>query len=218
MPMPITPRATVLILSLTTALLSACGTRGSGDPATEERELESFHAIEMGGALDLVVHVGAAEQKVVISGDDNIVSKIETRVSGGKLHVEHEGWLRPELTLKLEVWVPALDAIEASGATDIDVEGIVGERFELDLSGAADVELRGTVDLLDIELSGAGDLDARSLAAKHVIVDMSGAGEAKVWATEKLDVDISGAGEVEYWGNPTEVQQDIAGAGSLHRH
>lgn len=216
--MSTTPRATLITLSLATLLLSACGTRGSGDPVTEERELDPFHAIEFGGAIDLVVHVGAAEQKVVISGDDNIVSEIDTRVSGDKLHVEHEGWLRPKQTLKLEIWVPTLDSVEASGATDIDIEGLVGERFELDVSGAADAELRGKVTQLDIEVSGAGDVDARSLEAENVVLDMSGAGEAKVWATGKLDVDISGSGEVEYWGNPSEVQQDITGAGSLHRH
>jgi hypothetical protein len=215
--MPTTPRHLVT-LSLTIALLSACGSRGSGDPTTETRELDGFSSIELGGALDLIVHVGAAEQKVVISGDDNIVPLIETRVAGDKLHIDHEGWLRPELPLKVEVWLPKLEAVEASGATDIDVENLAGERFELELSGAGDVELRGKVDVLDVEISGAGDLDARSLEAKQVTIDLSGAGEAKVWATAKLDVDISGAGEVEYWGNPSEVEQDITGAGSLHRH
>ncbi len=215
--MPTTPRLPLVVLSLTAALLSACGTRGSGELLTDTRELDPFHQIEMGGALDLIVHVGA-EQKVVVSGDDNIVSKIETRVSGGKLHIDHDGLLRPDLPLQVEVWVPTLAAVEASGATDIDVENLAGERFELELSGAGDVELRGKLDVLEVEISGAGDLDARSLEAKQVTIDLSGAGEAKVWATAKLDVDISGAGEVEYWGNPSEVEQDITGAGSLHRH
>jgi hypothetical protein len=214
-PMP-TTSLQLVTLSLSIALLSGCGARGSGTSTNETRELESFEAIELGGALDLIVHVGAA-QKVVISGDDNIVPEIETRVAGGKLHIEHEGWLRPELPLKVEIWVPKLEAIEASGATDIDVENLSGERFELELSGAGDVELRGKLDALDVEISGAGDLDARSLEAKQVTIDLSGAGEAKVWATTKLDVDISGAGEVEYWGNPSEITQDITGAGSLQR-
>jgi hypothetical protein len=215
--MPTLTHTTFAILTLTTALLGACGSRGSGDRKTETRELEGFQSIELGGALDLIVHVGAAEQKVVISGDDNLVSKVETRVSGGKLHVEHEGWMRPELPMQIEVWLPKLEAIEASGASDIDVDNLVGERFELELSGAGDIELRGKVDQLEVELSGAGDVDARTLEAKRVAIDISGAGEAKVWTTEKLDVDISGAGEVEYWGNPSEIQQDISGAGSLHR-
>ncbi len=198
--------------------LSACGTRGSGVLAIEERSLEPFSSIEFGGALDLVVHVGASEQKVVIRGDDNIVPEISTRVSGDKLIVDHRGWMRPELTLELEVWVPSLEGIDASGATNIEVEGLVGERFDLELSGASDASLRGHVDRFDLELSGASDVDARGLEAASVNVDMSGAGSAKVWATRSLDVDVSGAGEVEYWGEPSEVEQNVSGAGSLRKH
>jgi hypothetical protein len=212
-------RSTLAVLSLTTVLLAltGCGTRGSGVSASETRELEAFTAIESGGALDLIVHVGAAEQKVVLSGDDNILPVIETRVRGDRLVVEHEGWLRPELPLVLEVWVPSLEAVEASGTTNIEVDGLSGE-FDLDLSGATDAELSGRVERLDIDASGAADVDATDLEAASVIIDMSGAGEAKVWATQALEVDISGAGRVVYWGDPTDLRQDISGAGSVRKH
>ncbi len=215
----LTPLRHVLPLVLPLlVLLPACGTRGSGTAVSETRELDPFEAIEFGGALELIVHVGASEQKLVIRGDDNIVPNIETRVSGDKLVIEHDGWMRPELPLVVEIWVAKLASIEASGATDLDVEGLHGERFELELSGAADAELRGQVARFDLEVSGAADVDARALAAETVILDMSGAGEAKVWATRTLDVDISGKGQVEYWGEPVEIEQNISGSGEIRKH
>jgi hypothetical protein len=218
MPMSTSPRFTLAALSLTALLAAACGTRGSGVAATETREVEPFTSIETNGALDVIVHVGADAQKLVLSGDDNILPEIETRVRGDRLVVEHEGWLRPHEPLLIEVWVPALTRVEASGASDIEVEGLDGGQFELDLSGATDAELHGKVGRLDADISGAGDLDAAWLEAKMVVVDMSGAGEARVWATQSLEIDISGAGRVVYWGNPTDVRQDISGAGSVRKH
>lgn len=219
MSMSTSARSILAVLSLTTVLLglTGCGTRGSGVAASETRELDAFTGIESGGALDLIVHVGAHEQKVVLSGDDNILPVIETRIRGNKLVIEHEGWLRPELPLLLEVWVPSLDTLEASGAINIEVEGLSSGKFDLDLSGATDAELSGRVERLDIDASGAADVDASELEATSVVIDMSGAGEAKVWATQVLEVDISGAGRVVYWGDPTDLRQDISGAGSVRK-
>jgi hypothetical protein len=199
-------------------LLSACGLRGSGTPATETRELESFDKIEIGGAFDLVVHVEpGVTQKVEVTADDNILAKVDTSVSGGELDVSVEDvtLLRPKTDLRVEVWIPSLVAIDASGAADIDVAGLHGESFALELSGATETAVRGTVDTFEVEISGAGELDARDLQAKSVTLELSGAGEASVWASETLDVEISGAGDVTYFGKPANVTQQISGAGSM---
>lgn len=219
MPMS-TPRSTIVALSLTTALLglTGCGTRGSGVAVTQIRELGQFTQIEAEGALDLIVHVGSSEQKIEIRGDDNIVPNIDVRIRGDKLVVDHQGWLRPDLPLVIEVWVAQLDGVEASGATDIDIEGLSSDRFELDLSGAADAQLSGRVQHFEVEVSGAADVDARELEAAMVVLDMSGAGEARVWATQLLEVDISGAGRVVYTGEPIDIRQNIRGAGSVRKH
>ncbi|HLT37990.1 MAG TPA: head GIN domain-containing protein [Enhygromyxa sp.] len=209
----------LLTLPITLTLLSGCGLRGSGTPATELRELDSFDTIELSGAYELVVHVepGAAH-KVEVTADDNIVPKITTTISGGELDIGHQDdikLLRPRTKIRVEVWTPSLLGIDASGASDVEVEGLHGERFELRLSGVSDSTLGGAVDRFDVEISGAGELDGKGLQAKVVTVELSGAGEASVWASESLDVEISGAGEVSYWGSPARVSKQISGAGEL---
>lgn len=208
-----------LVLPVAMLALSGCGLRGSGTAATELREVESFAKIDLSGAFELVVHVepGVA-QKVEVTADDNIVGKITTTVSGNELDVELDDevtFVRPKTPLRVEVWTPSLIGVDASGASEILVEGLSGESFEIQLSGASDSTLRGAVDRFEAQISGAGDLHAKDLQAKVVELRLSGAGDATVWASESLDVDVSGAGDVTYFGNPPTIHKDIAGAGEL---
>ena len=214
---PTRDHALLTLSCLLTLGLTACGTKGSGVAGSEIREVDAFEAVDVSGAFEVLVHVDPdAPQKVEVRGDDNIIAKVTTTVDDGELEIGVDGnMIRPELPLTVEIWTPKLNAIEASGANDIDVEGIRGESFEVDVSGASDTTLRGTVDSLEVGLSGAGEIAARELQAKSVEVDISGAGEAEVFASESLDADISGAGEVTYWGSPATVDKSIPGAGEL---
>jgi hypothetical protein len=211
-------RPLAFVLSAALALpLTGCGLRGSGVEATETRELASFDAIEIDGAFILIAHVDpAVPQRVELRGDDNIVPKVVATVSDGALELTIEHWLvRPQLDTTVEVWVPSLSKISVSGAADMRVDGLHGERFELAVSGTSIAKLSGTIDHFEVVSSGANTLDARELHAKVVKIGVSGAGDSEVWASEQLDANVSGAGNVRYSGQPTDVQQDVSGAGSV---
>ena len=206
-----------LAIALVGPMLGGCATRGSGDAKTETRELDSFAAIDIGGAFELTVHVDpSVEQRVEIRGDDNIVPLVTTKVSGNELDIGLDAnGIRPKLPLEIEIWVPALGELDAGGATQIVVEGLHGESFELELSGANESKLSGNVAHFEVDISGAADLQARALQAKTVELELSGAGSAEVFASERLDVEVSGAGSVRYFGKPGTVEKDISGAGSV---
>ena len=215
---PLLPSLLAATAAVTAIGATGCGTRGSGTPATEVREVEAFERIDVSGAVELIVHVAPdGPQKLEITADDNLVPLLETRVQGHELEVGFgpNMMIRPKVGVRVEAWVPSLTAIDASGATDVEVEGLHGAEFSLDVSGASDTILRGSVDRLDVDISGAGELEAKELVTKIVRLELSGAGEATVWASESLDVDISGAGEVTYFGEPANIIQDISGSGEL---
>lgn len=197
--------------------LSGCTVRGSGTPASEVRELPAFERIDLGGAFELRVHVDpSVEQKVELSADDNLLSAIATQVSGAELEITIQEWkVRPDQPMLVEIWVPALAEIDASGVADIQVEGLHGESFELDVSGAAKVVLAGSVERFTLDSSGASEVEARGLEAERVKLELSGAGQAEVFASKQLDVDLSGAGKVRYWGEPESLSEDVSGAGSI---
>jgi hypothetical protein len=203
-------------LALLPTLLTGCGLRGSGVEATETRELESFDAIRIDGGFILIAHVEpTATQRLEIRGDDNIVPEVVATVSDGELELTIDHWLvRPKIDMTVEVWVPSLKKISVSGAADMRVDGLHGERFDLAISGVSTSKLSGTIDHFEVVSSGANTLEASELHAKVVKINVSGAGESEVWASEQLDATVSGAGTVRYHGQP-EVQQDISGSGSV---
>jgi hypothetical protein len=209
----------MLALPLVVLPLLSC-VYGSGTPATETRELDRFDKIDIAGMYKLVVHVepGVA-QRVEVTADDNIVRRIETTVASGELEIgdlDDVKWLHSRTLKRVEVWVPALVAIETNGVIIVEVEGLHGQRFELRCSAMCDSTLRGAVERFNIVGSGKTDVDAKQLEASSVSVKLSGAGEVGVWARETLDVELSGTGKVTYWGDP-RVNERISGEGELKR-
>jgi hypothetical protein len=206
----------LLILAALVALLSGCGTKGSGTAATDHRTVDPFTAVEVRGTVELELTVGSTPS-VTLSGDDNLLPLVTTDVSGKRLIISSKEGIRPELPLVARVTVSRdLEEIIGRGVTEIRAQGLTGDTLRVELSGAGKADLAGEVGSLELRLSGAGSLDAKRLNAKKIDVDVSGAGRVEVGEPEVLDVDISGAGTVTHRGEP-EITQSISGAGSIRK-
>jgi hypothetical protein len=187
---------------------------GSGVAKTESRDVGSFTKIDASGATTLEVTAGQSSTTVTVSGDDNVVPLVKTIVSGDTLRIETHDVHHTKLPLVVKVGMPKLAAIDASGASKINVSNLSGGRFALDGSGSTKATVAGSVDKFVVRLSGAGNVDANALATKEADIDGSGASHVEVNASETLTVRISGAGKVLYSGHPT-INQSISGAAKI---
>lgn len=211
----------------------------TGAMATEVRDVPEFDAIDFAGFGSMVIEQGAGYE-VELTGTESVLQRVDTDVRGGTLRVGQDSpwslwpfFLGPQ-RLEVRVVVPSLERVVVSGAGDVSIDGLEGERVELGLSGAGTVSARdvdldrlvvelsgagsarvsGVVDTQEVTLSGAGDYDGRDLESRNARVEVSGAGSVVVWAEERLDVRASGAGSVEYYGDP-QVRSDVSGASSV---
>lgn len=208
--------STVLLL---TFVLSGCGfwgVRGNGRIRDESRKVAEFRKIEAGGAFSINVKVGPATS-IKVSAEENLLGYIRTNVKGNTLVIDTKKNISPRKQILIEITTPNLSDIEASGANDIEVEGINGTAFNVDLSGAGNIHLIGEIEKLRAELSGAGNINARELNAKEVVVSVSGAASADVYATQYLDASVSGVGSIDYYGNPEKTRTNVSGVGSITR-
>jgi hypothetical protein len=188
---------------------------GSGKVVREHRTAPMFDRVEVAGTFSVLIEIDD-EPTVVVETDDNLQKHVTARVTGKTLRVEHDDDVDPT-KLIVRITTPELESFESSGATHARIRGIDGERFELDTSGAAKVEVEGEVELFVIDASGAAEIDAEKLIAERVEVDGSGAAELVVHASDELIADISGAGELAYAGDPDVVKTDVSGAATIRR-
>jgi len=225
----------LIFLSIPNSIFSFY-TKGSGNVIKEIRKVETFNKIEAGGAFDIVI-VKGDNQSLVIKTDDNIMSKITTKVSGGELRISTKGNINNATTMKVFITMKELKGIDLSGACSLVSESrFENDKMEIEMSGAANSELKISCKNLDIEISGAattnlsgyatelkaevsgaGNLKAYDLELQTANIDCSGAATTKIFVTKSLKAEASGASNVYYKGNPKQVSVNTSGAGSIKR-
>lgn len=192
------------------------GIRGNGIITTETRNVPDFTSVEADGALSVTWSNGPVALQ--ITTDQNLLSRIETSVSDGKLRVHSRGQLHPSKGLRGGIRVilssSAMSGARLAGAVRLTATKLSGKGFYLEGAGATVVVVDGRVDELMATMAGASRLEAESLQAETVAISIAGAGKAEVSASKALKVAISGAGKVTYVGNPT-VEKRITGAGTI---
>ncbi len=206
----------VLLIVFTLTGCGFWGVRGNGRVRDESRKVSEFRKIEAGGAFTIHVLVGPAAS-VKISAEENLLGYIRTSVRGNTLKLDTRKNISPRKEVRIDITTPSLTHLEISGANNVEVEDISGEEFNLELSGAGSVDLRGEIENLKIHLSGAGSIDSRNLKASDVRIAVSGAASAEVYASKYLDASVSGVGSINYYGNPEQTKTDVSGVGSITR-
>jgi hypothetical protein len=205
----------LLIALLPIASFSCFDHDGSGKVVKQHREAPLFDRIEVSGAVDVAVEIDD-EPTVVVQTDDNLQEYVVTEVSGKTLRISQKEDMDPTKLL-VRITTPKLVRFDSSGATHAVIRGLEERRFELEISGAAEVELEGEVEVFAVDASGAAEIDAKELIAERVEVDASGAAELAVHASDELIAELSGAGELTYSGDPDDVKTDLSGAATVRR-
>ncbi|HXB33931.1 MAG TPA: head GIN domain-containing protein [Puia sp.] len=237
-------KASLLLLTFPMLLFSCrnfFGKRvhGNGNITTQDRPVNEFKDIEVGGAAKVFVSQGD-QHTVKIEVDENLQQFVEVSQEGGKVIIrEKHGFnLDPTGDMKIYVTSPVYNNIDVSGACDIigqmpisnpenlsmNISGAGDMKMEVnaphisaEVSGSGNIDLKGETKSADLTLTGAGNAHCFDLKSETTKVEISGAGSAQVFASVRLNAEVSGAGSVDYKGGATTVDQHVSGAGSVHR-
>ena len=190
------------------------GIRGNGHIKTEDRTVNAFTEIDTGGAFEIEWQSGSPA--LHITTDENLLSYVESDVSGDTLHLRTHEQIWPTHGIKVVISSPTRTGARIRGAVKLTAKQLTGPKFALEASGASHVSLDGNIDDLLADMTGASELDASGLHTKTAEISTTGAGDAEVAVAQRLKVAITGAGKVSYSGNPT-IEKHITGAGSVHR-
>ncbi len=192
-------KITIVFLAACVVLAAGCrwvGIRGNGHIKTDDRTIGAFANIDAGGAFQIEWKSGAPA--LSITTDENL-----------------QIW--PTHGIKVVISSPTRAGAKLSGAVKLTATQIAGPKFALESTGAAHVNLDGSIDELLADMTGASDLNAKGLQTKTAELSTTGAADAEIAVSETLKVAITGAGKVSYSGNPKTIEKHISGAGSI-RH
>lgn len=195
--------------------LGGCGVDGSGKAGTDTRSVGAFEEVAIHGALDTEIAVGGPPS-VTITGDDNLLTLIETSVVGDRLVIRPTKDMDRELPMKVAVSTEALTGLEVHGASDARVTGLSGEKLDVQLHGASDATLDGKLAELDVQVHGASSLDAQKLAAKKVDLQAHGASSVELGAPDEITASLHGASSAKYDGSP-KLDEKLSGSSSIRK-
>lgn len=199
---------------LMTVLLAAAAPLAMA--AQETRELAEFKSITTQGAYKLVVTAGQP-QSVVVSGDQDVIAKLSTKVVGDNLVIsmpeeKRSGW-KDKLTIV--IGVAQLNKLQMEGIGDTTLNQLAGDEFLLRYQGVGTLTANGKVQRFILKAEGVGSVDARELDARFVEASLEGIGSAKVRASESLNAKVEGIGSLSYYGKPARVTKSAEGIGSV---
>jgi hypothetical protein len=223
------------------AFVAASAQKTVYDPNAEVRTVGSFHAVQLSHAFSVIITQGSEEAVAVSAADKDLMAHIKTKVENGVLKIGFENdkkWNARNPKLKAYISVKNLDAIRASGACEVKIEGTlnapslkielsgasdltgkinVSDKLDAHLSGASDLSLTGIADNATIDVNGASEMKAYDFTTSNCKIEASGASSVQITVDKELSANVSGASNVRYKG--TGMIRDIktSGAGSISR-
>src|SRR5687768_16614676 len=148
------------------------------DPNAEVRKASGYHGISVSSSFDVYLSQGNEEAVAVSASETKFRDRITVEVKNGILHIGYnsEGkWGQGNKKLKAYISFKQIDKLDISGACDAYISGTLkAEDLGINLSGASDLKGRLDIKNLTVDLSGASDMNITGTAAK-LIIDASGA-------------------------------------------
>lgn len=188
---------------------------GSGTVVKDVRPVGGFHGVLVDGGIHVRI-TRTGRERVELTGDDNLLPHVRTDVRDGLLRVGPVPGveLRPTGNLLVVVEAGAVDRIDSSGASALDVDVGAVRALVVSLSGATTMTAKGSSDRLHLVLSGASVFHGADFCADSADVIASGASSVLVGVKNRLRAWVSGASSVRYIGNP-DVESSVSGASSI---
>ena len=236
----------LLLLTLTSLLFTSCEKwrciKGNDNRTTETRDLGIFMGVVSEAEFEIYVAVDTSydSPEVVVTADENLLSYIETKISGQDLYIEtyDNRCLKSDRPIIINITTPDIDYIELAGSGIMSLDYVDRHQLDINLSGSGvidvydafvdvlnvdhtgsgEVKLSGIAGSAEYNLDGSGKINGYNMEVNNCYVDLEGSGEVIVWAWDYLYVEIEGSGMVYYRSSlPTDWDFHIPGSGQVVR-
>ena len=230
------------LLMMAVASVMTVSAQTYNDPNAQVRNVKGFHSIHVSNAIDLYLSQSNEEAVAVSASEEKYRDKIITEVDNGVLKIylgkdSWKFWKNGNKKLKAYVSFKTLNGLHASGASDVQVNGVIKSdrldlrlsgasdfrgtievnTFNIDQSGASDAEVRGSATAIRAEASGASKMKGYDLRTENCNARASGASDIRVTCNKELNAHASGASGIYYKGSAVIREVRSSGASSVSK-
>jgi len=192
--------------------------QGTGEMVSRPFDVGDFNSINVGGSF-VIVYRHSNEMAVTVAMQENLFEYLDVNTNGGQLVVGFSRGISVTSgnNPRLYVYAPYLVAADFSGA--IDATGwdkIEVESFEVNASGAANIDMTVAATNMTIEVSGAADIDLE-LNVAELEINASGAGNLTLVGAADT-INIRGSGSIGLFGGNLQVGSgyvNVSGAAEI---
>jgi hypothetical protein len=183
---------------------------GDDDQVTVYITVANISGLSVSGSGDLIAQtkITANELDLNVSGSGSLEAEIEA----GEVSADVSG--SGDLSVKGKCKSFSSDV---SGSGDVKLTVAIAGGADFDISGSGKIEASGTAQTVKAEITGSGKIYASNLETDKCKVVISGSGDVEINVKTELDARITGSGTVEYKGNPSRVNSDASGSGSVRK-
>ena len=195
--------------------------KGNGSIETENRTTSLYDAIKISGFFDVELIQGD-EGNIVIKGEDNLLSYIETKVINQTLYVKVKKGIRLKTSygknILISIPIESVHKIALAGSGYVEGKTLItNEHLELSIAGSGEMSLNIAAKEIESSIAGSGDLELNG-NAQIWEASIAGSGDIKLAGEveNRLDISISGSGDVmadQLKANDVEIS--ISGSGDV---
>ena len=185
--------------------------------AAERRDVSGFTGVKLTSIGDLYIEQTGTES-LRIEADADVLPQLTSKVSSGilELGVAPGTVIAKNRRIIYRLTVATLDSIAVSGVGGATASNLRADQLTVEIDGAGEMTLAGTVDSQAVTISGTGDYNGEDLQSVTAKVTIDATGNAVLRVSDHLDATVSGVGSVEYIGDP-QVTKAVSGVGSVER-
>lgn len=207
---------------LATAL---CATSAAvAQQTTETRPIDArVSRIHLGGVVELHVKQGPTAA-LTLSGDQRVLSRVTTSQKGELLTIDMDkvtfSWGRKDSTVKVQLTVPSLSELTATGVGSSTLAGFSGNAITLVQEGAGSINMNGNYKFVKVRLGGVGSMTINAGSSEEVDVSLGGAGKISISGkTRVLRASLGGLGGLdatELYADTVDVDMSGLGGASVY--
>lgn len=208
-------RRALALLTLGSVVTACSATAGSGQLATQSRQVSGFTSVELTGVGELNIDQTGTDS-LTVSAEDNLLPLLTSKVEGDTLILGKKPNTRIVTTkpIRYTLTMKDITGLAVSGSGTINAPKLSTAALRIEISGSGMITTAGNAVDQSLESSGSGRYLADGLTSKTTTAEISGSGTANGVASDTLGVKISGSGTLTYSGNP-QVSQTVSGSGRL---